>query len=80
MAIDDEELASIKSRLELEVQRQPIFDAYPPIEDLHDALIIALEVVEEWDYESDKHGWCHRRPILMTLIKAAVDGLGREGS
>lgn len=39
---------------------------YPvPIEQ---AVITARERVDEWDYESDPHGYCHDRPELVALI------------
>lgn len=39
---------------------------YPvPIEQ---ALITARERVEEWDYETDPHGYCHDRPEMVALI------------
>jgi hypothetical protein len=39
--------------------------------DLETALQIAQEQIEEWDYEADPHGYCHERPVLMLLVRAA---------
>lgn len=29
----------------------------------------AQEMIAEWDYGADPHGWCHRRPVLMALLR-----------
>jgi hypothetical protein len=33
------------------------------------AIEVAKELVEEWSYEDDPHGYCHLRPVLIALIK-----------
>lgn len=38
---------------------------------LADAIQIAREQIEEWDYESDPSGYCHDRPVLVRLVEAA---------
>lgn len=37
---------------------------------LEDAIQIAKEKCEEWDYTTDPHGYCHERPVLVKLISA----------
>ena len=37
---------------------------------LGDAVQIARERIEEWDYEQDPHGYCHERPVLVRLVEA----------
>ena len=70
---------TLSDRLVVQVTREPIIERYPPVVDLEFAIEVALEKVEEWDYEADAHGWCHERPILIALIAAAINGrLGAE--
>lgn len=38
------------------------------------AIIIAEETVDEWDYDRDKHGYCHERPVLVALL-AEIEAL-----
>lgn len=40
---------------------------------LPDAVQIAREKIEEWDWASDKHGYCHDREPLITLVGAIID-------
>ena len=63
--------------LQSEVARRPVFDCYPPLVDIEFAMTVALERVAEWDYARDPHGWCHERPILLTLM-AEVERLRAE--
>jgi hypothetical protein len=64
--------ADYVARLEREIARQPIFDRYPPVLDIDSAVTITLERLEEWDYPEDAFGWCHERPVLLTLLRAAL--------
>lgn len=66
------EAGSPRERLAAEVERGPIFPKYPAIVDLDFAVTVALEQVEEWNHAQDPHGWCHQRPILLTLLQAAL--------
>lgn len=59
--LTDEELAA-------EVKRGPVFERYPALVDSAHALQVAWEKVQEWDYSADAHGWCHERPVWLTLI------------
>lgn len=34
------------------------------------AVEVAAEMVDEWDYESDPHGYCHERSVLLRLVEA----------
>ncbi len=36
-----------------------------------DAIQIADEQIEEWDYADDPAGYCHHRPVLLKLVQAA---------
>lgn len=60
-------------RLANEIERGPTFPGYPAVRDLDFALEVALEQIEEWDHDEDPHGWCHQRPILITLLAAHLD-------
>ena len=69
---------SVAARLEAEVIRGTIFEQYPPVRPLASAIEIALERIEEWDYFTDPHGWCHERPVLITLVAAAIKYAARN--
>jgi hypothetical protein len=45
---------------------------YPP-PSVADARQIAREMVEEWEYEQDPHGYCHVRPMLISFLRATDD-------
>lgn len=32
-------------------------------------MVCAEEKIDEWDYQADKHGYCHDRPILVGLLR-----------
>jgi hypothetical protein len=34
---------------------------------------VAQEMVEEWDWHTDPHGFCHVRPVFMALLAAIGD-------
>lgn len=36
---------------------------------LVDAVIATRERIEEWDYKTDPHGYCHDRPDLVALVE-----------
>lgn len=61
-------------RLAGEIERGPIFTEYPAVVDLDLAVEVALEQVEKWSHAQDPHGWCHQRPILLTLLQAVLAG------
>lgn len=47
-------------------QAQPWYDSMTvPL-----AVEIACEMVDEWNYEADPHGYCHVRPVLLALVNA----------
>src|SRR5690242_14809723 len=50
--------------------------AYPP-PPLKDAIEYAQEMIDEWDYQADPHGYCHVRPMLITLVKSNQNLLAR---
>lgn len=35
------------------------------------AIKVAKERIEEWSYDDDPHGYCHERPVLVALVRAA---------
>lgn len=37
------------------------------------AVEIARERIEEWDYEEDPHGYCHERSVLIALVEAVTE-------
>lgn len=39
-----------------------------------DAISDILTMIEEWDYESDKHGYCHTRSMLLQLVHRIARG------
>jgi hypothetical protein len=45
---------------------------------LEDAVQIAREKVDEWDYDADPHGYCHERPMLIALILGVEILIGRR--
>jgi hypothetical protein len=38
------------------------------------AIQAARERIEEWDYDSDPHGYCHERPMLVRLVQEITRG------
>jgi len=40
------------------------------------AVAVASEMVDEWDYEQDPHGYCHVRTVLARLVEAARQQAG----
>lgn len=64
--------AELVAALSVEIARQPLFDRWPALMDRATAMQIALEKCQEWDYEADAHGWCHERPVLLTLLASLV--------
>jgi len=42
------------------------------------AIDVAKEMIDEWDYESDAHGYCHVRSVLLRLVEAADSKRGSE--
>jgi hypothetical protein len=38
---------------------------------LESAIVQASEMIDEWDYEQDAHGYCHDRSVLLRLVEAA---------
>lgn len=63
----------LKVRLASEIERGPLFAQYPPMRDLDFAVKVAMERIEEWDYDEDPHGWCHDRPIFIALLRCALN-------
>lgn len=61
-------------RLRAEADRDPTFERWPALVPLDHAIEVALERIEEWDYNADAHGWCHERPVLISLVAAAIGG------
>jgi hypothetical protein len=55
----------------------PVTASYYDRETLADAVQAAKEMVEEWDYATDPHGYCHFRPMLVRLIQAA-ESIGED--
>lgn len=51
---------------EIHPAAQPYYDRLT----LSDAVEIAREVIDEWSYEQDAHGYCHRRAVLLRLVEA----------
>lgn len=51
---------------EIEAAAQRYYDA----ETVESAVEQAREMVDEWDYAKDPHGYCHVRPMLVRLIQA----------
>lgn len=51
-------------------------DVHPNAQDYYDrmtlesAVAIAKEVIAEWSYDEDPHGYCHRRAVLARLVEA----------
>lgn len=66
-------------RLREEVERGPLFSKYPPVVDIGFAFTVALEHIEEWSHADDPDGWCHQRPILLTLA-AEVERLSADNA
>lgn len=50
---------------------QPFYDR----ETTEDAVQAAKEIIEEWDYAKDPHGYCHFRSMLVRLVQAAESSL-----
>lgn len=48
---------------------QPYYDRVS----VEDAIQMAREMIEEWDYERDPGGYCHHRPVLVRLVEAAEE-------
>jgi hypothetical protein len=44
---------------------------YDRYADLDLSIQVTREQVDEWDYESDAHGYCHNRSCYATLVRAA---------
>jgi hypothetical protein len=59
-----------QARLEAEIvaAAQPYYDRLTT----KDAIQIAKERIEEWNYNADPHGYCHDRSVLLRLTEAAV--------
>lgn len=36
--------------------------------DTQPAIDSAMEIIHEWDYDLDPHGYCHDRPMLYALV------------
>ncbi len=36
------------------------------------AIEIALEMIEEWNYQENPHGWCHDRTVLIALVEQTL--------
>lgn len=64
--------ATMAERLAAEIEREPRFGQYPTPAPVPFAVEVALEMVEEWNYRDDPHGWCHTRPVLLGLLDALV--------
>ncbi len=56
----------------------PAAQGYYDRETVEDAVATAKEMVEEWDYAADPHGYCHVRPVLVRLVQA-VEAAGSHG-
>lgn len=48
----------------------PATARYYERETLEGAVQTAKEMIEEWDYAADPHGYCHTRPMLVRLVQA----------
>lgn len=48
---------------------QPRTKSYYDRVSIEDSLAISKEMIEEWSYSDDPHGYCHTRPVLMCLVK-----------
>lgn len=51
---------------EIEKKAVPYYDRLT----VEDAIQIAKERCEEWDYTADPHGYCHERSVLVKLLEA----------
>ena len=58
--------------VEIIEQTRPYYDRMT----IEDAVQHARELIEEWDYERDPHGYCHVRPILVRLVEGVAGVLG----
>lgn len=36
------------------------------------AVTVATEMIQEWSWDEDAHGYCHTRPILIALVDAVA--------
>lgn len=60
------------------------FEIHPAARSYYDRQTLASAIedartwIEEWSYESDPHGYCHFRPILIRLVEAAEAHPGEE--
>jgi hypothetical protein len=60
--------AALRRRIDAEIAREPRFDRWTAPSNLDLAIESTLERIEEWDYKSDPHGWCHERTLLLALL------------
>lgn len=58
----------------IEIEIVPEAERYYKI-DLPTAMAATLERIQEWDYKTDPHGYCHERSDLVKLIRA-LEALG----
>lgn len=70
------DLSTLWERLARETVREPVFERYPSVRLVADAVEIALERIEEWEYTADPHGWCHERPVLIALVAGTLQHMG----
>lgn len=47
-------------------------------ENLDLAIEAGKELIEQWTYEEDPHGYCHDRPLLILLVRTAEDWLSLQ--
>jgi hypothetical protein len=57
----------------LAVEVVPIAQPYYDRMTVEKAVAIARDFIEEWDYEDDAHGYCHTRPVFVSLIAALTE-------
>jgi hypothetical protein len=71
--------ASNAERLAFQIARLPHFDeehvhgAYPHVAELDFAIKVLLGELEEQRYFGDEHNWCHRRPMLLAVLRAVIE-------